>query len=138
MNGGVPGVKVSVHQQGDFLRNEEFLLPDATLPQMAMLNTARKARIQSYLNADPALGKAANESQRYSDSTRDQSQVSDPLMHGLILAVARDRFPDLGQPDMFSEFCDRYLLLPCFEAPCGGVGRLNFYFMFFTVVLWRS
>ena len=25
--GGVPGMKVAVHQQGDFLRNDEFLLP---------------------------------------------------------------------------------------------------------------
>ena len=30
-----------------------------------------------------------------------QPQHSDPLMHGLIMAVARDRFPDLDQPDTF-------------------------------------
>ena len=71
---------------------------------MAMLNAARKARIQGYLDKDLALQQAAQQSKRYTEPTRDQPQHSDPLMHGLILAVARDRFPDLGQPDTFSEF----------------------------------
>ena len=122
-------MKVAVHQQGNFLRNDEFLLPDAALPQvskmqsvcvapllaacshgrvcwtqMAMLNAARKARVQRYLDASPSLLQAADESKRYTESTEKQPQHSDPLMHGLIRAVAQDRFPDLGEPDMFSEY----------------------------------
>ena len=44
--GGVPGMKVSVHQQGEFIENDEFLLPDGLLPAMNLLQSARKARIQ--------------------------------------------------------------------------------------------
>ena len=39
-------MKVSVHQQGDFIENDEFLLPDGLLPAMNLLQSARKARIQ--------------------------------------------------------------------------------------------
>ena len=88
--------------------------------QMAMLNAARKARVQSHLDADPALERAADESRRYTDSTQEQPQHSDPLMHGLILAVARDRFPDLGQSDMFSE-----LSLPCLRCSLTAYRCLN-------------
>ena len=41
------------------IRTQEFLLPDGVVPQMAMLNAARKARIQPYLDADGALEQAA-------------------------------------------------------------------------------
>ena len=41
------------------IRTQEFLLPDGVLPQMVMLNAARKARIQPYLDADGALEQAA-------------------------------------------------------------------------------
>ena len=101
--------------------------------QMAMLNAARKARIQSYLNADAALQQAADKSKRYTESTRDQPQHSDPLMHGLIQAVARDRFPDLGESDMFSE-----LSLPCLRCTLTVSRCSNQGFSYLHVSLSRS
>ncbi len=58
-------MKVAVHQQGDFLRNDEFLLPDGTLPVLSLLNRARKERVQRHLDAKPELAAAAEASKRY-------------------------------------------------------------------------
>jgi hypothetical protein len=58
-------MKVSVHQQGDFIENEEFLLPDGVRPALSMLQSARKARVQKYLDEQPQLATHAQRSKRY-------------------------------------------------------------------------
>lgn len=84
------------------LKYVDLAIKTKVLPQIAMLNAARKARVQHFLDADQALARAAVDSKRYDGPTEKQQPThSDDLIHGLIAAVARERFPALDQPDSF-------------------------------------